>query len=76
MEFWIRFLSHILPLYKGPVERNKDSPPVAIDEGAPQRVFCPAVVEGESAVEAALSSGMFPVVDKAVDVFAVPSASG
>lgn len=43
---------------------------------AAQEIFRPAVVEGESALEAALSDGMFPVVDKAVDVFAVPSAPG
>ena len=39
-------------------------------------MFRPAVVEGERAVEAALSDGMFPVIDKTVDVFAVPSAAG
>ena len=39
-------------------------------------IFCPSVVEGEQAVEAALSSGKFPVVDKLVDVFAVSSAPG
>ena len=39
-------------------------------------IFCPTVVEGEQAVEAALSSGKFPVVDKLVDVFAVSSAPG
>ena len=39
-------------------------------------IFCPAVVEGEQAVELALSDGNFPVVDKLVDVFAVASAPG
>ena len=36
----------------------------------------PAVVCGTKAVEAALLEGLFPVVDKMVDVFAVPSCPG
>lgn len=36
----------------------------------------PAVVDGEKAVEAALAEGLFPIIDKSVDVFAVPSAEG
>lgn len=36
----------------------------------------PAVVSGTKAVEAALLEGLFPVVDKMVDVFAVPSCPG
>ena len=36
----------------------------------------PAVVVGEKAVEAAISDGLYPVIDKTIDVFAVPSAEG
>ena len=38
--------------------------------------FRPAVVDGVDAVQDALAEGMFPVLDKTVDVFAVPSAPG
>ena len=53
-----------------------DSPFTNPEGTAIQQVFCPAVVDGEQAVEAALSDGKFPVVDKSVDVFAVPSSPG
>lgn len=53
----------------GPVERQAE-PATALAN------ICPAVVEGEQAVEAAISNGKFPVVDKLVDVFAVASAPG
>ncbi|CAI8016720.1 Phosphatidylinositol 5-phosphate 4-kinase type-2 alpha [Geodia barretti] len=65
-----------------PTSRHESS---TNDEGLVERdqegatampIFCPSVVEGEQAVEAALSSGKFPVVDKLVDVFAVSSAPG
>lgn len=36
----------------------------------------PAVVKGVKAVEHALEEGQYPVVDKNVDVFAIPSAEG
>ena len=36
----------------------------------------PVVVIGEKGVEAALSDGKFPVIDKDVDVFAVASSPG
>lgn len=49
-----------------------------IDEvaGAVAYTSKPAVVDGEKAVEAALAEGLFPIIDKSVDVFAVPSAEG
>ena len=48
------------------------------DEGAGAVAYIskPAVVDGEKAVEAALAEGLFPIIDKTVDVFAVPSAEG
>lgn len=36
----------------------------------------PAVVEGRKELEEALTEGFFPVVDKSIDVFAMPSAPG
>lgn len=47
-----------------------------IEGAAAPQVFHPAVVEGEKAVQAALSEGLFPVLDKTIDVFAVPSSEG
>ena len=44
--------------------------------GAVAYVSKPAVVDGEKAVEAALTEGMFPIIDKTIDVFAVPSTDG
>ena len=39
-------------------------------------VSLPAVVSGEKAVEAALMEGFYPVVDRTVDIFAIPSTTG
>ena len=39
-------------------------------------VSLPAVVTGEKAVEAALLEGFYPVVDRTVDIFAIPSTTG
>lgn len=36
----------------------------------------PAIVEGEKAVEQALSEGYFPVLNREIDVFAFPSSTG
>ena len=47
-----------------------------VDVESTPHTFHPAVVEGVDAVQAALKEGMFPVLDKTVDVFAVPSAPG
>ena len=47
-----------------------------MEEATAMPVFCPAVVEGKHAVKKALADGLFPVVDKSIDVFAVPSAPG
>ena len=44
--------------------------------GATAYTYQPAVVEGEKAVEAALSEGLYPVIDKTVDVFAIPGVTG
>ena len=44
--------------------------------GAVAYVSKPAVVDGDKAVEAALTEGMFPIIDKTIDVFAVPSTDG
>ena len=61
-------------LYTGAVDETLDTPPT---EGAcAPPILRPAVVEGEKAAETALAEGMFPVVDKTVNVFAVPSAPG
>ena len=44
--------------------------------GAVAYISKPAVVDGEKAVEAAVAEGMSPIIDKSIDVFAVPSTDG
>ena len=44
--------------------------------GAVAYISKPVVVDGEKAVEVALAEGMFPIIDKSIDVFAVPSTDG
>ena len=50
--------------------------PLLEPSGATAYTCQPAVVEGVKAMEAALSDGMFPVIDKTVDVFAIPCVPG
>ena len=64
------------PCISGTVEENVRDCIPEVEGATAMPVFCPAVVEGEQAVRAALRKGMLPVVDKSVDVFAVPSAPG
>ena len=50
---------------------SESSPP-----GATPITYRPAVVSGEKAVEIAKTDGYFPVIDKEIDVFAIPSTTG
>ena len=45
-------------------------------EAAEPQIFHPAVVEGKKAVEIARFDGKCPVLDKNIDVFAIPSCTG
>lgn len=69
-------IEHNLHLIIVPVDESVRNLPANLEGATAMPVFCPAVVEGKHAVKKALADGLFPVVDKSIDVFAVPSAPG
>jgi hypothetical protein len=64
------------PVHTGNSEGDSEGMKTDVEGATASRVFFPAVVEGEQAATTALSDGRFPVVDKSIDVFAVPSSPG